>query len=59
MRREKSKEIKGRRTKEGKNKKIYNNHILIINKRLIRKVYQIHKSHSFFSDCACLTGHLF
>jgi len=32
MRREKSKEIKGRRTKEGKNNIYIYNHILIINK---------------------------
>ena len=50
---------KGEEQRKEKIKKIYNNLILIINKRLIRKVYQIHKSHSFFSDCACLTGHLF
>ena len=43
----KRKEIKGRRTKEGKIKNISSNRILIINKRLIRKVYQIHKTTVF------------
>lgn len=35
------------KNKGRKNKNISNNHILIINKRLIRKVYQIHKTTVF------------
>ena len=50
---------KGEEQRKEKIKNIYNNHILIINKRLIRKVYQIHKSYRFFSDCVCLSEHLF